>query len=83
MASVEFKAHAARELEELDPVIGERIIEKIFWFEKNFNVLVPERLHYGFRDLYKLRVGDYRAVYSINGDVITIEKVRHRRDVYK
>ena len=83
MASVEFKKHALKELEELDPAIGERIVEKIFWLEKNFDVLVPERLHHELRDLYKLRVGDYRAVYSIKGNVITIEKVRHRREVYK
>ncbi len=83
MASVEFRAHALKELEELDPVIGERIVEKIFWLEKNFVLVTPERLHYNFRELYKLRVGDYRAVYSLKGEVITIEKVRHRREVYK
>lgn len=83
MASVEFKEHALKELDELDSSIGERIVEKIYWLEKNFDVVVPERLHYGLRDLYKLRVGDYRAVYSVSGDIITIEKVRHRRDVYK
>lgn len=83
MASVEFKAHALKELEELDPVIGKRIVEKISWLEQNFTAVTPQRLHYGFRELYKLRIGDYRAVYSIKGDIITIEKVRHRREVYE
>lgn len=40
-------------------------------------------LRRSLKGYWKLRVGDYRVVYSINKDVITIEKVRHRRDVYK
>ena len=83
MASVKFKEHASKELGEIDPAIGKRIVEKIVWLEQNFTAIVHERLHYEFRELCKLRVGDYRVVYSINGNVITIEKVRHRRDVYK
>ena len=83
MASVEFKKQALKELDKIDLAIGKRIIEKIFWLEQNFTSIVPERLRYEFRELYKIRVGDYRAVYSINGNVITIEKVRHRREVYK
>ena len=83
MASVEFKAHATKELDELDSDIAGRVVEKIYWLEKNFEILVPERLHYSLRDLYKLRVGDYRVVYSVAGDVITVVKIRHRRDIYK
>lgn len=83
MASVEFKARALKELGELDSVIGKRIVEKIVWFEQNFDSIQSEKLHHDLRDFYKLRVGDYRVVYSIVGDVITIEKIRHRRDVYK
>ena len=83
MASVEFKTSALKELGEIDSAIGKRIVEKIAWFEQNFDNISSERLHYNFRDTYKLRVGDYRVVYSINEDVITIEKIGHRRDVYK
>lgn len=36
-------------------------------------------------DLYRLRVGDYRILYSIDGEikVITIENIDNRGDVYK
>lgn len=36
-------------------------------------------------DKRRLRVGDYRIVYAINmmGKILTIYKVRHRRDVYR
>ncbi|MCF6346305.1 MAG: type II toxin-antitoxin system RelE/ParE family toxin [Thiomicrorhabdus sp.] len=34
---------------------------------------------------YRLRVGDYRVVYSIEDDelVVTIIKIRHRKSVYR
>lgn len=83
MVSVEFSAHALKDLEEIDPVIGKRVVEKIVWLQQNFDDLIPERLHHGLRGLYKLRVGDYRVIYSVLQEVITIKAVRHRRDVYK
>lgn len=38
----------------------------------------------GVERLYRLRVGDYRVIYSIEGRrlVIVVVKVGHRRDVY-
>ena len=34
---------------------------------------------------FRLRVGDYRVVYSVDEDqkLITVWRVRHRRDVYR
>jgi mRNA interferase RelE/StbE len=36
-------------------------------------------------DNHRLRVGDYRVVYSVNEEekVITVFRVRHRKDVYR
>lgn len=64
MVSVEFRPHALKELEAIDSVISKRVIEKIAWLRQNFGDLLPERLHHGLRELYKLRVGDYRVFYS-------------------
>lgn len=83
MVSIEFTVHALKDLQELDTGVSRRIIEKIYWLQQNFNSILRERLHYDRRKEYKLRVGDYRAVYSIDNNVVTIETVRHRRDVYK
>lgn len=37
------------------------------------------------RDYYRIRVGNYRVVYSINDDILLIVVVRvgHRREIYK
>ena len=83
MVSVSLSAGALRDLQKIDPTIATRIIEKIMWLEKNFAHIVPEKLHRELKGSHKLRVGDYRVVYSIDQDTITIEAVGHRRDVYK
>ena len=83
MASVSWNSNALGNLEELDPIIRQRVLAKISWLEENFADTIPERLHRELKGLYKVRIGDYRAVYSVHGDLITIEAVGHRREIYK
>ncbi len=33
--------------------------------------------------LYSLRVGKYRAIFSLDGELIIVHVVGHRRDIYK
>ena len=40
-------------------------------------------LKHTLHSLWSLRVGDYRVIYRITGDDVTILKIGHRRDVYK
>ncbi len=39
----------------------------------------------GFADLYRIRIGDYRATYHVQDRVLVVlvVKVGHRRDVYR
>jgi mRNA interferase RelE/StbE len=39
----------------------------------------------GSDDLYRIRSGDYRAIYTIQDDrlVVLVVRVAHRRDVYR
>ena len=37
----------------------------------------------GHSATYRLRVGDYRIIYSISSDTITIEAVLHRQQAYR
>ncbi len=39
----------------------------------------------GFNDLYRIRKGNYRIIYDIEDDILTVEvlKVGNRKDVYK
>jgi mRNA interferase RelE/StbE len=83
-----YQAHiledAERDLEQLDPPIAKRIYKRIQWFAENFEQIKPESLTGEWARFFKLRVGNYRALYKIIHEerLITVYRVRHRRDVY-
>lgn len=83
MVSVKWTDGALDDLQTIDPLIAKRIVEKVLWFEKNFDLITPERLHGDLKSLYKVRIGDYRVIYSTNKKVIVIEAIGHRRNIYK
>ncbi|MGB5637418.1 MAG: type II toxin-antitoxin system RelE/ParE family toxin [Waterburya sp.] len=82
--SVEFTPDATVELETLTPTIQERILRKVHWLSVNFENLSPQALSANLSGLFKLRVGDYRVIYSFatKEQRITIHKVGHRRSIY-
>lgn len=83
MVSVNWSKEALEGLDALDSLIRERVLAKVSWLQKNFSAVVPEPLHRDLKGLYKLRVGDYRVVYTAHKDAIAIELVGHRRDIYQ
>jgi mRNA interferase RelE/StbE len=85
MYHVEFTSTAAEDLARLNKPIAQRILTKIRWLVDNFQVLTPESLTGQWEGMCKLRVGDYRVLYTFSKTEtsITVHFVRHRRDVYK
>ncbi|MEK7144522.1 MAG: type II toxin-antitoxin system RelE/ParE family toxin [Patescibacteria group bacterium] len=83
MVSVRWSTTALANLDKLDSVIAERVVEKVTWLKENFEHLQHEKLHRELRNLYKLRVGNYRTTYTVSNDLVSIEGVGHRRDIYK
>lgn len=86
MYEVEFTTEAEDDLSGLSKAIAQRILKKIRWLAENFEMVQPEALTGGFKGLYKLRVGDYRVLYTFRQKerkVIIIHLVKHRREVYK
>jgi mRNA interferase RelE/StbE len=82
--NVEFTLTAIDDLERLSPTIQERILRKIRWLSENFDNVTPQALSADLSGLFKLRVGDYRIIYSfdVETQLMTIHKAGHRRDVY-
>ena len=76
---------AQKDITKLDNQIVKEVLEKLSWLESNFNAILPRRLSADLSDFYKLRIGDYRAVYDFNvrNLVIKVYKVEHRSKVYK
>jgi len=82
--TITFARSARKELENLPADIADRILRKIEALAANPRLSGVIKLQ-GSRNLWRLRVGDYRVVYSINdfSRTVDIAVIRHRRDVYR
>ena len=82
--SITFARSARKELEALDALIVNRIFPKIESLSGNPRPHNCIKLQ-GSRNLWRMSIGDYRVIYTINDKTrfIDIIAVRHRRDVYK
>jgi mRNA interferase RelE/StbE len=83
LPKVEWTKDALDDLEKIDNSIVKRILNKISWFSDHFNSIIPEPLSGDLSGTYKLRIGDWRVIYTAEKDVIVIQAVGHRREVYK
>ena len=80
MYSVEWKQHASDNIQKLETTIARRIVKKIEELAENPFSKDIKRLK-GMDD-FRLRVGDYRVVFSIEKNIITILKIGHRKNIY-
>lgn len=82
--TITFARSARKELENLPASIADRILHKIEALAGNPRLPGVIKLQ-GGKNLWRLRVGDYRVVYSINdlSKIVDVSIIRHRRDVYR
>jgi len=83
MYKLAIKKSARKELDSLPDQIFLKVDKSILSLKEDpFPYTQAKKLRGG--DKYRLRVGDYRVVYSVDEDqkTITIYRVRHRKDVY-
>ena len=82
--SITFARSARKELERLPTAVAGRIIERIEGLMGNPRPPGAVKLQ-GNKDLWRIRIGDYRAIYTVDDSarVIDISAVRHRRDAYR
>ena len=83
MPKTEWEKEALDDLQKIDRPIVKRILNKISWLSQYFDNITPEALSRDMSGLFKLRVGDWRVVYTIEKNMIIIKAVGHRREVYK
>jgi mRNA interferase RelE/StbE len=86
MYEVEFTPEAEDDLSRLHKPVAQRALKKIRWLAENFEMVTPEPLTGEFKGVYKLRIGDWRILYTFTQSkrkVIIIHLVKHRREVYK
>ena len=78
-----FRKTAAKELEKLPKATLRKVVDRIEDLSTNPRPAGCEKL--SRLELYRIRQGDYRIVYSIQDSELTIWviKVGHRKEVYK
>ena len=80
MYSIKWEERALRETEKLERSISTRIFKKIDGLRENLNSSDIKRLK--GNDKFRLRVGDYRVIFSVENNLIIIWKVGHRKNIY-
>lgn len=82
--AVELKPSARKELERLPAKLIERIFPKLEDLGGEPRPKGCKKLKGGHRE-WRIRVGDYRAVYTIDDEklVVSIMRIRHRSEVYE
>lgn len=84
MFKVQFTKAGKKDLEKLPKDIQKRIIKKLQFFawQKDPLVFSKPLIHIP-QATQRFRVGDYRIAFYISVNTIYIERVKHRREVYK
>ncbi len=81
MFEIKWDERALNELYKLENTISSRICKKVDELKKGFQSKDIKRLK--GKDEFRLRIGDYRVLFSLEDDLIIIWKVGHRKNIYK
>jgi len=81
---IEFKRSAAKALRKIPKSDQKRIAVKIDSLSENLPDPATTKMK-GDNPFHRIRVGDYRIIYEIHGDIllIVILKIGHRKEVYR
>ena len=84
MYAIIFKKIASKELAHIPHKIAKNILKHIYALENNPRPMGCLKLEGSDENLWRIRIGDYRVIYTIDDGIkiINIRRVRHRKDVY-
>ena len=81
-SEIQFTKSALKELESLPSEALHRALEKIEILEDNPFPRGCKKI-VGNESLWRLRMGDYRIVYSVEGSIVLVIAIGHRKDIYR
>lgn len=81
---VNFRRSAEKDLRKLDTTVRRRVLRAIDTLVKKPRPPGCRKL-VGGEDAFRIRIGDYRVIYTVDDAVfiVAIESVRHRREAYR
>ena len=80
MFKIEWKENAIREISKLEKNIALKIYRKVDSLIADIKSSDVKRLK--GQNMFRLRVGDYWVLFEIKGELITVLKVGHRKNIY-
>lgn len=83
--TIELTPRAEKDFLLLDKPVAQHAANRIDWLSQNAETIIHIPLKGQFKDVFKLRIGDWRTLYSLNREsqIITIYAVRHRSEICK
>ena len=82
---VAYEPKAIKDLKSIDAKVRNQIIAKILQYADAPASLANNVIHLTNSSFHRLRIGDYRVIFSLDGEiatVMTVIRVRHRREAY-
>ena len=79
--TVTLDAKALKDLAKIDKSQVKKIFSKIEALE-NFPEVPNLKKLTNFEPPYRLRVGNYRVLFDVEDDILTVYRVRHRKESY-
>ena len=81
---IEFKSSAAKALKKIPKSDQKRIRDRIDSLSENLPDPTTTKMK-GDNPFHRIRVGNYRIIYEIHGDILVIMvlKIGHRKEVYR
>ena len=83
MATVRLTAGAIQELQRLPNVMIGRVTKLLERLERWPDVSGAKPLSGSLAGRYRLRTGDYRLMFHVQGETVIVEKIGHRSDFYE
>jgi mRNA interferase RelE/StbE len=82
--AVVFARSARKELQALDHTVAARILKRIEALTRNPRPSGCRKLE-GGDNLWRIRIGDWRVVYSVDDarSLVEVSVIRHRREAYR
>ncbi len=77
---IDFKPRAIKDLQSIAPKMRERILAGLEKLQDNLSGDVKHLTN--FTPEYRLRVGNYRALFEIEGDTVVVYRILPRGSVY-
>jgi mRNA interferase RelE/StbE len=81
MFTIELKDRAIKDLKSMPKQDAQRIVQKIKVLENGLSGDIKRLTN--FTPEYRMRIGDYRVLFEVDEPVITVYRIKHRKEAYR